>query len=127
MKNGKEDSGDYNQDTWLSLLGLLHPSEFLVTVDHSQIWRKHVAWSKPEGQDLRNYTTQRFSSNMVFMSLILAAEINVLFNSSTIVTDIRAQMISGNYWSLEHSIGFLVLLSACVTVIALVTTFTAWG
>jgi hypothetical protein len=113
--NGKEDGGDYNQDTWLSLLGLLHPSEFLVTVDHSQIWRKHVAWSKPEGQDLRNYTTQRFSSNMVFMSLILAAEINVLFNSSTIVTDIRVQMISGNYWSLEHSIGFLVLLSACVT------------
>jgi hypothetical protein len=127
MNNGKEDGGDYNQDTWLSLLGLLHPSEFLVTVDHSQIWRKHVAWSKPEGQDLRNYTTQRFSSNMVFMSLILAAEINVLFNSSTVVTDIRAQMISGNYWSLEHTIGFLVLLSACVTVIALVSTFTAWG
>ncbi|CAB9497634.1 expressed unknown protein [Seminavis robusta] len=124
---GKENKCDYNQDTWLSLLGLLHPTEFLVTVDHSQLWRKHVAWSKPDGKELRNFTTQRFSSNMVFMSLILAAEMNVLFNSSQITTDIRTHMINGNYFSLKHWIGLVILLSACVTVIALVSTFTAWG
>ena len=123
----KEHNADYNNDTWLSLLGLLHPSEFLVTVDQKHIWRKHVAWSKPDGKDLRNYTTQRFSSNMVFLSLILAAEINVLFNSSMITTDIRTQMINGNYSSVKLWIGFVILLSACVTVIALVSTFTAWG
>ena len=122
-----EHTADYNQDTWLSLLGLLNVSEFFVTVDHSTSWRKHLAWSKPSGQDLRNYTTQRFSSNMVFMSLILGTELSVLFNSSNITTDIREQMMEGNIKSLRHWIGFVFLLSACVTVIALVATFTAWG
>lgn len=127
MMEEKEYTADYSNDTWLSLLDLLRPSEFFVTVDHSQIWRKHVAWSKPDGKDLRNYTAQRFSSSMVFLSLILAAEMNVLFNSSVITTDIRTQMINGNYGSVKHWIGCLILLSAAVTVIALVSTFTAWG
>lgn len=64
---------------------------------------------------------------MVFLSLILAAEINVLFNSSMITTEIRTEMINGNYHSVKHWIGFVILFSACVTVIALVSTFTAWG
>lgn len=127
MMEEKEHKADYSSDTWLSLLGLLHPSEFLVTIDQKDIWRKHVAWSKPQGKDLQNYTTQRFSSNMVFLSLILAAEMNVLFNSSVITTDIRTQMMNGNYGSVRLWIGLVILLSACITVIALVTTFTLWG
>jgi len=123
----KEQHSDYNNDTWLSLMGLLHPSEFLVTVDQKHIWRKHIAWSKPNGKDLRDYTTQRFSSNMVFLSLILAAELNVLFNGSPITTEMRAQMMQGNYGSVKHWIGYIILLSACVTITALVSTFTAWG
>lgn len=125
--NETEHKADYSNDTWMSLLGLLHPSEFFVTVDHSTTWRKHLAWSKPKGKDLRNYTTQRFSSNMVFMSLILGTEISLLFNSSEVTTDIRTQMIEANYTSLRYWIGFFILLSACVTVIALVCTHTSWG
>lgn len=127
MAEQKEHTADFTNDTWLSLLGLLHPTEFLVTVDHSQLWRKHVAWSKPDGKELRNYTAQRFSSSMVFLSLMLASEMNILFNSSMITTEIRTEMMNGNYLSVKHWIGFVILFSSCVTVIALVTTFTAWG
>ena len=116
-----EHAADFTNDTWMSLLGLLRfPTEFLVTVDHSQLWRKHVAWSKPDGKELRNYTAQRFSSSMVFLSLMLAISMNVLFNSSIITTEIRSEMINGNYRSVKHWIGFVILLSSCVTVIALV-------
>jgi hypothetical protein len=33
---------DYSSETWLSVVGLLKPREFLVTVDHFSIWRRHV-------------------------------------------------------------------------------------
>ena len=42
-------------DSWASLLGLLGPMEYFVTVDHSVLWQKHVAWAKPRGEKLRAY------------------------------------------------------------------------
>jgi hypothetical protein len=75
--------------TLFSLLGLLHPAEYFVTIDHSVLWQRHIAWSKPKGEELRHYVTQRYASNMIFLSCLLAAEINVFFNSSVELTDMR--------------------------------------
>jgi hypothetical protein len=66
---------DYNQKTWLSLLVLLKFREFFITVDHFSIWRRHLAWANDDGKDLRTYMTQRYASNMVFMSLLLSTEL----------------------------------------------------
>jgi hypothetical protein len=74
----------------LSLLELLSLSEYFVTVDHSVLWQRHIAWSKPNGEDLRKYVTQQYASNMVFLSCMLAAQINVFFNSSKELTDMRS-------------------------------------
>ena len=86
--------------TLLSLLQLLHPLEFFVTVDHSVLWQRHIAWSKPKGEELRQYVTQRYASNMVFLSCMLAAEINVFFNSSRELTDMRSLLSNPNdhFW-----------------------------
>lgn len=66
---------DFNQKTWLSLLVLVKFREFFVTVDHFSIWRRHLAWANDDGKDLRTYMTQRYASNMVFMSLLLSTEL----------------------------------------------------
>ena len=119
------DIPDFN--AWFSLLGLLSPSEYFVTVDNSVLWQRHVAWAKPKGDVLRTYVTQRFSSNMVFLSLMLASEINVFFNSSHETADMRAILGTQAYSSLKFWIGIIIALDALVTIIGLLTTFTLWG
>jgi len=57
----------------------------------------------------------------------LGAEISVLFNSSDLCTDMRKAMGRAAYGSLTFWIGCILILSACVTILGLVTTFTVWG
>lgn len=117
---------DFNQSTWLSLLGLLNWYEFFISVDQTGLWRKHIAWAKPKGKEIRDYTTQRFSSNMVFLSLLLGATVNVLFSPSLLSTAIRTAVKNEEY-GLKYWIGIVMILSCAVSVVALVATFTAWG
>lgn len=114
-------------NAWASLLGLLNPSEYFVTVDHSVLWQKHVAWAKPKGENLREYVTQRFASNMIVLSLMLGAEIGVFFNSAAEVSEMRNFLNTEHYGSLKYWIGIIIALDASVTVMALVATFTLWG
>lgn len=118
---------DYSHNTWISLLGLLRPVEFFVTVDHFPVWRRHLAWAKEGGADLRTHIMQRFSSSMVFMSLLLGAELGVLFNSSEITTEMRKSMANEDYGDFRFYTGVTIILSVCTTITALVATFTAWG
>jgi hypothetical protein len=59
----------------VSLLGLLEPSEYFITVDNSALWQKHISWAKSKGEDLRSHITQRYASSMVFLSCLLAAQV----------------------------------------------------
>ena len=126
VKDTKEDYADFSHSTWMSLVGLLHPYEFFVSVDQTTLWRRHLAWAKPKGKDIRDYTTQRFASNMVFLSLLLGADLNVLFNSANLNTSIRTAMQEGEY-NLKFFVGVIIILSACSSVLGLMATFTAWG
>lgn len=69
---------------------------------------------------------QRFSSSMVFMSLLLGAELGVLFNSSEITNDMRKSMVNEEYGDFKFYIGVTIILSVCVTITALVGTVTCW-
>jgi len=79
------------------------------------------------GGDLRNYMTQRYASSMVFLSLMLAAELNVLFNSSPITTNIRLSLSEQQHFTLKFWVGFTILVSIILTLLSLIVTFTAWG
>jgi hypothetical protein len=125
--NGNAEREDFDQGTWISLLGLLHFYDAFVTVDNTHLWRSHIAWAKPKGKDIKDYTTQRFATNMVFLSLLLGADMNVLFNSATFSSEIRTAMLEEKYDSLRFYIGVTLLLGAIIAVLGLVTTFTAWG
>ncbi|KAG7359725.1 hypothetical protein IV203_034823 [Nitzschia inconspicua] len=118
---------DYNQKTWLSLLVLLKFREFFITVDHFSIWRRHMAWANDDGKDLRTYMTQRYASNMVFMSLLLSTELGVLFNSAHVTTQVRENLVNSKHASISFWAGLLIIISALFTILSLISTFTAWA
>lgn len=53
------------------------PLEHIVPVDQFGLWRQHQIWAINDSEQLRNLLTQRFSSNVVFLSLLLSTEIGV--------------------------------------------------
>lgn len=79
------------------------------------------------GEQLRSYMTQRFASSMVFMSLLLGAELNVLFNSAAVTTAMRRELFDENFWSIEFWAGITILVSVILTILSLISTFTVWG
>lgn len=117
---------DYNTATWWSVLGLLKLREYFITVDHFSIWRRHLAWAMEDGKNLRDYMTQRYASSMVFMSLLLSTELNVLFNSSPITTAMRLSLQKEEYWLISFWIGIMIITSAILTLLSLISTYTAW-
>ena len=118
---------DYSHNTWASLLFLLKVREYFVTVDNFSIWRRHLAWAMESGKDLRNYTTQRYASNMVFMSLLLSTQLGVLFNSAAVTTTVRKELREGHHFSLSFWAGFMIIISSLFTILSLISTFTAWS
>lgn len=117
---------DYSHLTITSLLGLLKVREFLVTVDHFSIWRRHLAWAIEDGKELREYMTKRYASSMVFCSLLLSAELGVLFNSSQVTTQVREALRAEATTSLLFWVGIFIIFSVILTILALISTFTAW-
>lgn len=65
--------------------------------------------------------------NLRFMSLLLGAELSVLFNSSNISTGIRDTLKAQKHFTLQFWIGMTVVISIICTIFSLITTFTAWG
>lgn len=118
---------DYSHGTWWSLLVLLKAREFFITVDNFSIWRRHLAWAMENGKDLRAYMTQRYGSSMVFMSLLLSTELSILFNSAGVTTEVRKELREGNHESVSFWAGFMIIISAILTVLSLISLFTAWG
>jgi hypothetical protein len=117
---------DFSIDTWMSLLELLKLREYIVTVDHFSIWRRHISWAMESGKALREYMTQRYAASMVFMSLLLSAELSVLFNSAGVTTQVRQALMEERHTSVSFWAGIAIILSAVLTLLSLISTFTAW-
>ena len=123
-----------------TLLLLSTPWEYFVTIDQSALWQKHIAWAKPKGSDLKAYISSQYSSRMVLLSLLLATEMSVFFNSSPALINLRQHL---NIWDnigggetetatatqgiLPFWIGFFLLLNICVTISGILATFATWN
>jgi len=118
---------DITFQTWWSLRDLIKAREYWITVDHSSLWKRHVCWALTDGADLRGYLTSRFASSMVFMSLLMGAELSVLFNSAGITTDIRESLKSEEVFTLKFWIGIGLVVSIIFSLFSLIATYTAWG
>lgn len=121
------DRRDFTHNTWTSLLVLIKFREFFVTVDNFSIWRRHLAWAFENGKDLRAYMTQRYASNMVFMSLMLSTELGVLFNSAEVTMQVRVDLREGHHGTISFWAGLFIIISALLIILSLMSTFTAWA
>lgn len=117
---------EISADTWISLLTLLKPREYFLSVDNTPIWRRHLSWAKTDGKELRQLLVSKFGTNMVFMSLLLGAEMNVLFNSNRLCTEMRQDMqemnLTPHFWC-----GIAIIVSVICTLFTIMTTFTSWS
>ena len=117
---------DYTAQTWISVLSLVKLREYVITVDHFPIWRRHLAWAIDDGKDLRDYITQRYASSMVFMSLLLSTELGILFNSAGVTTIVRQSLRQQAHHTVSFWAGIAIIISAVFTLLSLISTFTAW-
>ena len=98
-RSSRRDSPSYSWpwSRWwpsLSLSLLQFPYDYLVTVNHSSLWQKHVAWSKSSsGQELKRYITQCYSSYLVLLTLMLATTTSTFFNSSPEIQQVRQHLL----------------------------------
>lgn len=84
-------SNDFTRvTTWYSLQQNI--IEYLTPLDLCAIYRRHLVWSKNDGDDLLRLATSRFSSSTVFLTLLVNAEISTFFSPSDIMTDTRAAL-----------------------------------
>ena len=113
--------------TWFQLFSLPRPLEYLVSVDHFPIWRRHIAWSKDDGDKLRDHMVQRYASNMVFMALLLSSDVAVLFSPSQPSETMRQNLVAGNYNTFDFWAGLFVCISMFLVFGSLLATFTAWA
>jgi len=111
----------------LRLVRLPNFSEYFMSVDHHQIWRRHLAWSFRDGECLRNAVVSRFASNMVFMSLLLGTEIGVLFSPSQPADIFRAALKNAKYADVNFWAAIVLCISIGLTLSTLVANFTAWA
>lgn len=102
------------------------PKEHAFTVDQFGIWRNHLVWSKLDAKQLRSLLTQRFSSNSVFLSLLLSAEIAILFSPSNPADTVR-EALKVYDMSVAFFAGLALCLSIFVTAAGLYATFSAWA
>ena len=109
------------------LVRLPNFSEYFMSVDHHQIWRRHLAWSFSDGECLRNAVVSRFASNMVFMSLLLGTEIGVLFSPSQPADIFRAALKNAKYGDVNFWAAIVLCISIGLTLSTLVANFTSWA
>jgi hypothetical protein len=104
-----------------------------------------VSFTFLDGKELRTYISSQYSTNMVLLSLLLGIQINVFFNSSPEMDDLRRVLQSKNilisteeninslqhgdsiFRSLQFWIGFLLLMNICMTIMGILATFTTWS
>jgi len=107
--------------------GLLKSHEYLFSVDQFSMWRRHQVWAHRDGAELRAVVSQRFSSNNVFLSLLISTEVGILFSPSEPADEIRhhlekAQLDTWGFWA-----GFVLCFAIFISICALYTSFIAWG
>jgi hypothetical protein len=85
-----------------------------------------IAWAIDDGKELRMYLTQRYATSMVFLSLLLSADLNVLFNSAGVTNAMRNSLQEEQYTTISFWAGLFIIVSAILSLLSLLSTFTAW-
>lgn len=128
------DTNSYVDRSWnrtlercISFLCLPQGIEHVVSADLTALWRRHLVWSKKDGDELLRIVVARYTSTTVFLTLLVSAEIGVFFSPSEVTQVIREALSDPEEeYSLIYWTGIFLLISIFVSVSALVANFTAW-
>lgn len=63
----------------------------------------------------------------IFMSILFGIQLNVLLSSSEVAREIRQSLLDEDYCTLRFWAGFVLLFSSIVSLISLLSTYTAWN
>lgn len=116
--------------TWrlMNNFRLMSVWDFVVSVDLTALWRRHLVWAKEDGDELLEIVTSRFASSNVFLSLMFSSEVGTFFSPSGIVTSVRdALSVGPTANNLKYSTGIVLIVSIIVTGSAILANFTAYG
>ena len=108
-------------------IGLPKPHEHLITVDQFGPWKRHQVWANRKGKELRALLSQRFASNVVFLTLLTGTEIGILFSPSAPADQFRERLQAGDWDTWGYWTGFLLCLGIFLSICALYTNFIGWG
>jgi hypothetical protein len=114
--------------TWKAFwIGLPKPAEHFFTVDMFNSWRRHQVWANRNGEELRSIVTQRFASNTVFLSLLTATEMGILFSPSDPAQLFREKLKTHDFEDWGYYAGMFLCFGVFMSICALYTNFVAWG
>lgn len=106
-------------------IGLCSLREFIVPVDQFAIWRQHRICSISDGKELKKHITQRYPSFLIFMSVLLSIELNVLFHSAA--NPVREALQNEAYHTLDFWLGIGIIVNIVVSVLSLIAIPTSWA
>lgn len=117
-------------------LRLLSWTDFFITADLTARWRRHVVRYYSH-TPLQLIVTGRYGPTMLVLSVMFAAEINIFFSPSDIVTDVRHTLARGqnaasgtvdySNYRLRLATGLALIASIVVTFSAILANYTAMG
>jgi len=110
---------------YLKSYRLVRLDEHFVSVDQSFYWRRSLVWSHDNGGLLKSHLTQKYSSTTLLATLLLSAEVSVLFSPSDVLEVVRTEALNEN--GLSFGIVLVMLLDIVATLGTILATFTAWG
>lgn len=74
---------------------------------------------------MKSHLTQKYSSTTLLATLLLSAEVSVLFSPSDVLEVVRTEALNEN--GLSFGIVLVMLLDIVATLGTILATFTAWG
>ena len=113
---------------YFSSMLLLRWKEYFISVDQSFFWRRSLVWSHDNGALLKQHLTTRFNTTSLVATLLLSAEITVLFSPSDLAAGVRGAM---NYQTLGYTykffVGLTLVTSIFLTIATIISTYTAFA
>jgi hypothetical protein len=91
------------------------------------LWRRHLIWAADDGGHAKALITQRLSTNTVFLSLLVASEIAMLFSPALPAHEVRRALKGEDYTTIHFWAGISLCTAIIFSVAALYTNFTAWS
>ncbi|KAL7563283.1 hypothetical protein ACA910_016644 [Epithemia clementina (nom. ined.)] len=97
-----------------------------IPVDLSARYRRHLVWSKKDGDKLLLTVTARFHTSTLFLSLFVSTTLGVYFSPAEVVAEVRASL-RNDILNLKFFAGIALNVSVIFTLAALISNVTAWS